>query len=150
MPVWHNARLTTELLPTYHCPALVKRGVLCWGDLVDGAAIPLQFWELLAPTWQPVYLKRVEELQAAFRLPMSYGGPELGLLYMQHKRHHAAHSHLKCGVLLRGCTSQNGTKISFGSVFGTVLLVGTKMERMGEKLCPLDSRLENPEHVFQQ
>ena len=78
MPVWHNAWLGNELLLTYYCLALVKRGVVRWGDLVDGDAIPLQFWEQLAPTWQPVYLRRVGELQAGYRSMSSYCDPNLG------------------------------------------------------------------------
>ena len=95
MPMWHNVRLSNELLLTHHCPALVKWGVICLGDLVDGEAIPLLFWKQLAPAWQQVYLCWVGELQAGYRSMSSYCGPHPGrwayawtsrkmVLFMQH------------------------------------------------------------------
>ena len=61
MPVWHNVLLKNSLPMSYWCPQLIKRGVLRWGDLVDNEAIPVQLWEILAPMWQPVYLRRVAD-----------------------------------------------------------------------------------------
>ena len=76
MPVWHNALLANSLRLTYHCPALLKRGVMRWGDLVEDSAIPLVLWELLAPTWQPVYFRTVGEILGSSDQYQGFG--ELG------------------------------------------------------------------------
>ena len=101
MPVWHDTLLSKSLSLTYHCPSLVKRVVYSLGGLVDEGAIPLQFWGMLAPTWQPMYLQKVSDVTAEYASPSLYSGPDLGrwvhawtprkmLLYMQHNRRHVA------------------------------------------------------------
>ena len=52
MPVWHNSLFANAFHLTYHCPALLKKGVLRWVDLVEGGAIPLSLYDYIAPTWQ--------------------------------------------------------------------------------------------------
>ena len=39
MPVWHNALFANSFHLTYHCPALLKKGVLRWVDLVEGGGV---------------------------------------------------------------------------------------------------------------
>ena len=77
-----------------------------WGDLVDNGAIPLLLWDMLAPTWRPVYLERVGQIVSSYKADLEYKGPELGswaaswssrrmLLFMQHRRRHPARQTLE-------------------------------------------------------
>ena len=106
MPVWHNALLRNFCSFSYWSPPLIRRGVMRWGDLVDNGAIPLLLWDMLAPTWRPVYLERVGQIVSSYKADLEYKGPELGswaaswssrrmLLFMQHRRRHPARQTLE-------------------------------------------------------
>ena len=152
----HNALLANSLRLTYHCLALLKRGVMRWGDLVEDGAIPLVLLELLAPTWQPVYLRRVGEILGSSD---QYQGPDLGrwgqlwtsrkmLLFMLHTRRHAPRQPPPVWQAFGRLHLPRWDRDFIQRCPWKKLLVGTRMERLGGKLCPLDCRVEDHEHVF--
>ena len=159
MPVWHNALLRNARSFSYWSPPLIRRGVMRWGDLVDNGAIPLLLWDMLAPTWRLVYLEKVEQVVSSYQAALDYKGAELGawaatwssrrmLLYMQHRRRHPARKTLEVWSAFQRLYLPRWDKNFITRCLWKKLPVGTRMERLGGKLCPLDSRVETHEHVF--
>ena len=53
--VWHCVFFRNKVWLTYYCPALHRRGVLRWSDLISGSKIPPQLLGTVAPTWRAIY-----------------------------------------------------------------------------------------------
>ena len=113
---------------------------------------------MLAPTWQPVYLRRVSEVIESYQRPVTYTGPELGrwaytwtsrkmLLYM-HQRRHAARQPPEVWRAFERLYLPRWDKDFVRRCLWKKLPLGTRMERLGGKLCPLDNKVEDHEHVF--
>ena len=130
-----------------------------WGDLVDNGAIPLLLWDMLAPTWRPVYLERVGQIVSSYQAVLDYKGPELGawaaswssrrmLLFMQHRRRHPSRQTLEVWRAFQRFVLPKWDKDFIRRCPWKKLPLGTRMERLGGKLCPLVSKVERHEHVF--
>ena len=155
MPVWHNSLFANAFHLTYHCPALLKKGVLQWVDLVEGGAIPLSLYDCIAPTWQGVYLEGVHRLLSPPPAAQpQYVGPELGrwvnnwvtrkmLLYMQHKRRHEPRQPPEVWQTFGQLFLPKWDRDFVCRALWRKSPLGTRMERLGGKLCPLDWRVED-------
>ena len=89
----------------------------------------------------------------------SYCGPYLGPwaytwrskkipVFMQHQRRHAAQQPLEVWRAFERLYLRKWDKDFIRRCLWKKLLPGMRMERLGGKLCPLDSKVENHEHVF--
>ena len=160
MPVWHNSLFANAFHLTYHCPALLKKGVLRWVDLVEGGSIPLSLYDCIAPTWQGVYLEGVHRLLTPPPAARpQYVGLELGrwmsnwvtrkmLLYMRHKRRHEPRQPPEVWQAFGRLFLPKWDRDFMCRAQWRKLPLGTRMERLGGKLCPLDGRVEDHKHVF--
>ena len=140
-------------------PPLIRTGVMRWGGLVDNGAIPLLLWDMLAPTWRPVYLERVGQIVSSYQAVLDYKVPELGawaaslssrrmLLYMQHRRRHPARQTPEVWRAFQRLFPPRWDKDFIRRCLWKKLPVGTRMERLGGKVCSLDSKVETHEHVL--
>ena len=88
-----------------------------------------------------------------------YMGPELGrwmnnwstrkmLLYMQHKQRHEPRQPAEVWQAFGRLFLPKWDRDFLRKAPWKKLLLGTRMERLGGKLCPLDGRVEDHEHVF--
>ena len=114
-----------------------------WGDLVEDGAIPLVLWELLAPTWQPVYLRKVGEILGSSD---QYQGPDLGrwgqlwtsrkmLLFMLHTRRHAPRQPPPVWQAFGRLHLPRWDRDFIQRCLWKKLPVGTRMERLGGGSC---------------
>ena len=128
------------------------------GGSGGGGGIPSSLYDCIAPTWQGVYLEGVHRLLSPPPAAQpQYVGPELGrwvhnwvtrkmLLYMQHKRRHEPRQPPEVWqtfgqLFLPKCDRDFVRRALWRKL-------GTRMERLGGKLCPLDGRAEDHEHVL--
>ena len=70
------------------------------------------------------------------------------LLYMQHRQQHRARQSQDVWQAVERLFLPKWDKDFIRPCLWKKLPVGTRMERLGGKLCPLDSRVEDHEHVF--
>ena len=127
---------------------------------MEGGAIPLSLYECIAPTWQGVYLEGIHRLLAPPPAAQpQYVGPEMGrwmsnwltrkmLLYMQHKRRHEPRQPAEVWQAFGRLFLPKWDRDFLRRALWKKLPLGTRMERLGGKLCPLDGRVEDHEHVF--
>ena len=129
-------------------------------DLVEVGGIPVSLYDCIAPTWQGVYLEGVHRLLTPppAAQPQSVG-PELGRwmsnwltrkmpLYMQHKRRHEPRQPPEVWQAFGRLFLAKWDRDFMRRALWKKLPLGTRMERLGGKLCPLDGRVEDHEHVF--
>ena len=106
-----------------------------------GGGIPLSLYDNIAPTWQGVYLEGVHRLLSPPTAAQpQYAGPELG----RHERRQPPEVWQTFGQLFLHKWDQDFIR----RALWRKLALGTRMDRLGGKLCPLDGRVEDHEHVF--
>ena len=104
-------------------------------------------------------LREGGHIVSSYRADIEYKGPELGswavswssrrmLLFMQHRWRHPARQTLEVWQEFQRLFLQKWEKDFIRRCLWKKLPVGTRMERLGGKLCPLDSNVETHEHVF--
>ena len=119
----------------------------------------MSLYDCIAPTWQGVYLEGVHRLLSPPPAAQpQYVGPELGrwvnnwvtrkmLLYMQHKRRHEPRQPPEVWQKFGQLFLPKWDRDFVRRALWRKLPLGTRMERLGGKLCPLDGRVEDHEHV---
>ena len=145
-------------VPPPPCPSnnLHQRGVFRWCDLVGGKTIPAVLVQKLAPTWQAVYKGCVQEVLGMYApLPAS---PLLDtwaqqwsrrsmLLFLQHRTRPEARQPPEVWRIFRKLCLPKWDLDFVGRVLWRKLPLRVRMERLGEKQCPLDGKVEVEDHA---
>ena len=162
LPVWHSVLFRNSLWLTYVSPALLKKGVLWWVDLVDGRKIPEPLQEKLAPTWQTVYAAAANSVASMYREgfepppspPLDQWGVQWTkqrmLLFLQQRKRPKARQPPEVWRVYNKLFLPRWDLDFIKRVLWRKLPVGVRQERMGGKMCPLDGRVEDHQHVLKR
>ena len=160
--VWHCVFFRNKVWLTYYCPALHRRGVLRWCDLISGSKIPPQLLGTVAPTWRAIYeesaLRVVGMYEPSFAVPATppvdnwsvQWTKRRTLLAMQQRTRHEARQSKEVWRVF-GCLHLPKWDLDFiRRVLWRKLPVGATMERLGGKLCPQCGRVEDHAHTLKR
>ena len=160
--VWHCVFFRNKVWLTYYCPALHRRGVLRWCDLISGSKIPPQLLGTVAPTWRAIYeesaLRVVGMYEPNFAVPATppvdnwslQWAKRWTLLAMQQRTRHEARQPKEVWRVF-GCLHLPKWDLDFiRRVLWRKLPVGARMERLGGKLCPQCGRVEDHAHTLKR
>ena len=160
--VWHCVFFRNKVWLTYYCPALHRRGVLRWCDLISGSKIPPQLLGTVAPTWRAIYeesaLRVVGMYEPNFAVPATppvdnwslQWAKRRTLLAMQQRTRHEARQPEEVWRVF-GCLHLPKWDLDFiRRVLWRKLPVGARMERLGGKLCPQCGRVEDHAHTLKR
>ena len=70
LPLWNSIVFSNDKGTPYHSPALIRRGVLTVGDIVQGRAADPEKLAVIAPTWRDFYRRRIDWLLAKEEMEM--------------------------------------------------------------------------------
>ena len=158
--MWHNSLFANAFHLTYHSPVLLKKEVLRWVDLMEGGGKPLSLYDCIAATWQGVYLQGVHRLLSSPRAAKAqYAGPGLKrwvnnwgrrkmLQYMQHKQRRETPQPPEVWQTFEQLFLPKWDRNCVCRALWRNVPLGTRIERLGGKLCTLDGRMEDHEHAF--
>ena len=141
---------------TYYCPALHRKGVLCWCDLISGSTIPPRLLDTVAPTWRDIYVESAMRVVGMYKpsfvppatppvdnWPVQWTKRRTLLAMQQRTRHEARQSKEVWRVF--GCLHLPKWDLDFiRRVLWRKLPVGVRMERLAGKLCPQCGRVWRP------
>ena len=160
--VWHCVFFRNIVWLTYYCPALHRRGVLRWCDLISGSKIPPQLLDTVAPTWRAIYEESAVRVVGMYK--PSFVPPATPpvdnwsvqwtkrrtLLAMQQRTRHEARQSKEVWRVF-GCLHLPKWDLDFiWRVLWRKLPVGVRMERLGGKLCPQCGRVEDHAHTLKR
>ena len=147
---------------TYYCPALHRRGVLRWCDLISGSKIPPQLLGTVAPTWRAIYeesaLRVVGMYEPNFAVPATppvdnwsvQWAKRRTLLAMQQRTRHEARQPEEVWRVFGRLHLPKWDLDFIRRVLWRKLPVGARMERLGGKLCPQCGRVEDHAHTLKR
>ena len=131
-------------------------------DLVDGRKIPESFQEKLAPTWRTVYAAAAKSVASMYREgfepPLSPPLDQWGvqwtkqrmLLFLQQRKRPKARQPPEVWRVYNNLFLPKWDMDFIKRVLWRKLPVGVRQERMGGKMCPLDGRVEDHQHVLKR
>ena len=160
--VWQCVFFRNKVWLTYFCPALHRKGVLRWCDLILGSKIPPQLLDTVAPTWRDIYVESAVRVVGMYKpsfvppatppvdnWPVQWTKRRSLLAMQQRTRHEARQSKEVWRVF--GCLHLPKWDLDFiRRVLWRKLPVGVRMERLGGELCPQCGRVEDHAHTLKR
>ena len=160
--VWHCVFFRNTDWLTYFSPALHRKGVLRWCDLISGSVIPSQFLETVAPTWRSVYVDSAVGVVGMYDPSFTpLASPPVDnwptqwakrrtLLAMQQRTCHEARQPKEVWHVFGRLHLPEWDSDFIRRVVWRKLPVGVRMERLGGKLCPQCGRVEDHAHTLKR